>query len=357
MNIFNLVKTAENIKLEFRDFLKTGLNIEKLEKFFQKYWKFFNPNLTDNRMENYILCGGSSFVLSNLIKMLEEKLSSLSSEETIQTLKDLFERLSNYPIFYYPIFIRTFYKNDDLIKDWICELNKEDYPLLYILCYIFKNLITNLTNKDLISNFIEKTKNLSEEYIAKHLVTFTFIGSQNVPWIQKRELFWEWEENPIFLLKEKNPFLWTQWKPEFCCDNPQIFKKHLIPLCDLYLLLKEIKENITDEDRKLFQEKVFKNFIKCLNCLNSNIYEDFWSNSKSLQRLIEIGPLLFEAGFWNKIIKGLIPYDRKNGKKNEELYKIYLLIETLINEKEIKKEEVKKNRGWRNSRFYFNYTI
>jgi len=133
MNIFNLVKTAESIKSEFRELLKAGLNIEKLEKFFQEYWEFFNPNLTDNIMENYNLLGESKYVLDSLVKMLKEKLSSVSSEKTIQTLEDLFEKMSNYPTFYYPIFIRIFYNEIDwlitrdwITRDWIIRYNEKD---------------------------------------------------------------------------------------------------------------------------------------------------------------------------------------------------------------------------------------
>ena len=220
---------------------------------------------------------------------------------------------------------------------------------MYVWCCIFKNLLTHLTNKKVIRDFIKRIKDLNEEYIAKHLVIFTFTSSKNIPWVQKRDLFWEWKQNPLFLLKEEKPLLWTQWIPQFCCEHPEILKKEyqspslLSSLCDLYLLLKEIKRDVVNGDRKMFQEKVFKNFIDYLNFLNSKIYEDFWSNSESMQRLIEIGFLLPEAEFWNKIIKGLIPYDTQiNGKKNGELYKIWFLIETLTDNKEIEKiKEIK----------------
>jgi hypothetical protein len=68
--------------------------------------------------------------------------------------------------------------------------------------------------------------NLNEEYIAKHLIIFTFIGSQNIPWIQKRDLFWKWEENPLFLLNEENPLLWTLLEPQFCGEDPKELEKY-----------------------------------------------------------------------------------------------------------------------------------
>jgi len=352
----DLALILKELYLKFLERLKGGLNIEELEKFFQENQKVF-------QIEQQ-LYGFADYYLDKMIEKLIEKLSLISSKEVAQNLEKLFDKISDYPIFYYPIFSQIFYekelslkRNLNSIKWWILEISKKDWPLLYIWCCMFKILLSRLTDEKVILNFIKKSKDLNEEYIAKHLVIFTFIGSQNIPWIQKRELFWKWEENPLFLLNEENPLLWTLWKPEeFYCNPPRKLEKYLkefqlplpfyLSLCDLFLFLKEIKQNITNEDRKLFQEKIFKNFIKCLNCLNSNIYEDFWSNSKSLQRLIEIGPLLFEAGFWNKIIKGLIPYHQKEGRKNEELYKFYILIETLIYHKDIEniKEIKAKNQ-------------
>jgi hypothetical protein len=334
---------------KFLELLKQQLNIEELEKFFQENQKVFQIE-----QQQY---GFADYYLDEMIEKLTKKLSLISSKEIAQNLEKLFDKISNYPIFYYPIFSQIFYEKElnlkvnlNLIKCRILEISKKDWPLLYIWCCMFKTLLSRLTDEKVILNFIKKSKDLNEEYIAKHLVIFTIAMSQNIPWIQKRELFWKWEENPLFLLNEENPLLWTLWEPQFCCEHPRVLEKYLnlpfyLSLCDLFLFLKEIKQNITNEDRKLFQEKVFKNFIDYLKFLNSNIYEDFWSNSESLQRLIEIGLLLSEAEFWNKIIKGLIPYHQKKGKKNEELYKIYLLIETLINEKEIKKEIEKTEAG------------
>jgi hypothetical protein len=332
--------------LKFLELLKGQLNIEELGKFFQENQKVFQIE--------QVLYELADYYLDEMIGKLTEKLSLISSKEVAQNLEKLFDKISNYSIFYYPIFFKIFYEKElslkgnlNSIKWWLLKISKKDWPLLYIWCCMFKILLSRLTDEKVILNFIKKSKDLNEEYIAKHLVIFTIAMSQNIPWIQKRELFWKWEENPLFLLKEENPLLWILWEPRFCCEYPRELEKYSkkfllfnLSLCDLFLFLKEIKQNITNEDKKLFQEQVFKNFIKRLNYLNSNIYEDFWSNSKSLQRLIEIGPLLFEAGFWNKIIKGLIPYHQKEGKKNEELYKFYILIETLIYHKDI--EEIKE---------------
>ena len=347
-----ILKLSELLK-EFDELLKKGLWIENLERFFQENQGIF-------QLEQSLRSSADVF-LESMIKKIIKMIFLLSSEETIQIFKKLFERISNYPFYYYPIFFKIFTENlwyfdkinASLIRPWIIGINEKDYPLLYIWCCMFKNLIINLTNKELISSFIREAKELNNEYIAKHLLIWTFANTKKIPWTQKRDLFWQWEENPLFLLKEENPLLWTLWNPPFCCESSRELKKYkekfqlslsfYLSLCDLYILLKEIKKEITNEDRKILKEMVFKNFIDYLNSLNSKIYEDFWSNSESMQNLIEIGLLLSKAEFWNKIIKGLISYDtQRNGKKNEELYKIYFLIDTLTNNEKIEKiEEIK----------------
>jgi hypothetical protein len=147
---------------KFTELLKHQLNIEELEKFFQENQKVF-------QIEQQ-LYGFADYYLDKMIEKLTEKLSLISSKEVAQNLEKLFDKISNYPIFYYPIFFKIFYERElslkgnlNSIKWWILEISKKDWPLLYIWCCMFKILLSRLTDEKVILNFIKKSKDLNEE--------------------------------------------------------------------------------------------------------------------------------------------------------------------------------------------------
>jgi hypothetical protein len=179
---------------------------------------------------------------------------------------------------------------------------------------------------------------------------YIFKNTEKISWEAKRNLFWEWERNPLFLLKEIDLDVWEKWELNSNCRYPPTLEfsqnneyKNRGLLCDLYCLLMKIKEDVKKikEDKEKFQEKVFKKFIDYLHFLNSKTYEDFLLNSESMKKLNQIGSMLSTAEFWNKIINGIIPYNnQQNKKKNEELFKLSFLIEKTKNDIKIKKLEL-----------------
>jgi len=318
------------LQKEFYEISKNG-RYEDLENFFQEKREIFQSN--------------PGRLLENMVEEIKKNIQHFSLEDKTKILR-LFETIGDYPIFFPQMLCRRFELSADQFLFYLENQNKKaDYPLLYVQYHVFKELISNLTDKQLISCFLDKANNFNK----KRLMIYIFKNTEKISWEVKRDLFWEWEGNPLFLLKERDSDVW-EWELNSNCRYPPTLEfsqnneyKIRGLLCDLYCLLMKIKEDVKKikEDKEKFQEKVFKKFIDHLHFLNSKTYEDFLLNSESMTKLKQIGPMLSTAEFWNKIISGIIPYNsQQNKKKNEELFKLSFLIEKTKNDIKIKKLEL-----------------
>ena len=316
------------LQKEFGEIIRNG-RYEDLENFFQEKREIFQSS--------------SGRLLENMIEEIKGKVQHFPTEEKTKILKKLFNTIGDYPIFFPQMFCKSLELSANQFLVYLENQNKKaDYPLLYVQYHVFKELISNLTDKQLISCFLDKANNFNK----KRLIIYIFKNTEKISWEVKRDLFWEWEGNPLFLLKERNSDVW-EWELNSNCRYPPTLEfsenneyKIRGLLCDLYCLLMKIKEDVKKEDKKNFREKVFKKFIDHLDFLNSKTYEDFLLNSESMKKLKQIGTMLSTAEFWNKIISGIIPYNsQQNKKKNEELFKLSFLIEKTKNDIKIKKLE------------------
>jgi len=318
------------LQKEFGEIIRNG-RYEDLENFFQEKREIFQSN--------------PGCLLENMVEEIKKNIQHFSLEDKTKILR-LFETMGDYPIFFPQMFCESSELSANQFLVYLENQNKKaDYPLLYVQYHIFKELISNLTDKQLISCFLDKANNFNK----KRLMIYIFKNTEKISWEVKRNLFWEWEGNPLFLLKERDSDVW-EWELNSNCRYPPTLEfsqnneyKIRGLLCDLYCLLMKIKEDVKKikEDKEKFQEKVFKKFICHLNLLNSKTYEDFLLNSESMKKLNQIGLMLSTAEFWNKIISDIIPYNsQQNKKKNEELFKLSFLIEKTKNDIEIKKLEL-----------------
>jgi len=317
---------------EFNEIIRNG-KYKELENFFQEKREIFQSS--------------PGRLLENMIEEIKGKVQHFPTEEKTKILKKLFNTIGDYPIFSHQMLCRRFELSADQFLIYLEHQSKKaDYPLLYVQYHVFKELISNLTDKQLISCFLDKANNFNK----KRLMIYLFKNTEKISWEVKRNLFWEWEGNPLLLLKEIDLNVWEKWELNSNCRYPPTLEfsqnneyKIRRLLCDLYCLLMKIKEDVEKikEDKEKFQEKVFKKFIDYLHFLNSKTYEDFLLNYESMKKLNQIGSMLSTAEFWNKIISGIIPYNnQQNKKKNEELFKLFFLIEKIKNDIKIKKLEI-----------------
>jgi len=133
-----ILPLSKSFKRIYKEPLKKELCIENLENFFQKYYEIFQA---EQKMKR-----SADRYLEYMIKIIKEKLSSLSHEEIIKLFKKLFEKIINYPICYYSIFFQIFTKNlcsdgiDSLIGtniiNRINEINKKiiHYCIFGVVC-------------------------------------------------------------------------------------------------------------------------------------------------------------------------------------------------------------------------------
>ncbi|MGB9677832.1 MAG: hypothetical protein ACPLZ9_04350 [Candidatus Ratteibacteria bacterium] len=268
---------------------------------------------------------GPSFKeLEKIINKIVDKICCLNDNEILECIKMLFSKIATTDKCFTP-------SSFEIIRTKEKNLNKIDFQCIYSFLRYFilmESVNKCISNPDIILSLIKKANTFEE----KRLAIYVIKNTKKIPWKNKKDIFWEWRENPLFSLNEDLKY-WDEFSPPMMMDNEIMTQEKIksyapsyFYFCDLLFLLKEInsqkdKKNrqIDKKEKEKFRKKIFGVLEREIETLNSRTYEDFIKNSQSRQKLQCLLRLLETAEFWNKIVSGIIPIDHENRKKNEEL--------------------------------------
>jgi len=229
----------------------------------------------------------------------------------------------------------------DLVK-WINNFASEKF---LFLVYLFILSVQEIESKTCIEKIALKAKgnftiNPEDKFLTTWIITETLIGSKKVGWEDKKEFFWEWDENPYFsLFNDEKTFVNFE-----VIDNIGNSKQGGFESLDNHFiynflqLLHSFEKKASDEEKQLFREKILKN----ITLYFQNKSQDFLRIIKRPFQFSEIYNWLDEYkryqnvfssfNYLNKLLPGIIPIEQKERAMIEETIHIYDFVNSFEND-------------------------
>ncbi|WP_038056245.1 hypothetical protein [Thermodesulfobacterium hydrogeniphilum] len=264
----------------------------------------------------------------NEIKNLDPEKVYLFVFEKLEHISKYFESRQTVEICSYLFRIRNFnnflkfyeYQSNSL-KEKQKEIFLKNFFVLKFYFFIL-NLLCEHVSRSFIRNQFKKLVKYSysqgsflENFFSKFL-PISFIIKR---WENTRDLFWKWKNNPYFSLFKKIEVFKSIELCGISIDRISTKDEELL----VKMLIEFLKENsskFTEEDKKEFREKIFKEPIEEVKKLYKKSYKNFWEDSEEANNLEQLAFLLNEVEYINKIVKNLISFEipEKQWKKIKE---------------------------------------